>query len=144
MWYGEYIHNLDKKDRFILPSKFRQQVKSKRIKTFYLTRGLDGCLFMFCQEEWRKLEDEFKALSFTKQQARYFNRLYFSGAYQVFPDTQGRILIPDYLKEYAGIKKDITIVGISNRIEIWDKSRWDQFYEKNRKDFEKMAEDIFN
>lgn len=144
MWYGEYIHSLDKKDRFILPSKFRQRIKNQKIKNFYITRGLDGCLFMFAENEWRKLEEEFKSLSFTKKQSRWFNRLYFSGAYEIQPDSQGRVLIPSYLKKFADIKKDITIVGISNRIEIWDKGLWDQFYEKNRKNFEEMAEDIFD
>ena len=144
MWYGEYIHSLDNKDRFVLPSKFRQQIKSNKIRTFFITRGLDGCLFMFTQDEWKKMETEFKSLHFTKQQARFFNRLYFSGAQAVVPDSQGRILIAGYLKDFAGIKKDIAIIGISNRIEIWDKPRWNEFYEKNRKNFENMAETIFD
>ena len=144
MWYGEYIHSLDDKSRFVLPAKFRQSIKKHSIAKFYFTRGLDGCLFMFAEKDWQKLEDRFKSLSFTKQQARSFNRLYFSGAYDFKPDSQGRILIPDYLRDFADIKKDIVIIGVSDRIEIWDKGRWDKFYEQNRKNFEEMAENIFD
>lgn len=144
MWYGEYLHSLDEKDRLVLPSKFRQEIKNKDIKKFYLTRGLDGCLFMFAREDWQRLEDKFRSLSFTKQQARFFNRLYFSGAFEIIPDSQGRIRIPDYLKEFAAIAKDIVIVGVSDRIEIWGKRRWAKFYEENRKNFEEMAENIFD
>ena len=142
MWYGEYKHNLDEKDRFVLPAKFRAQIKKDKIKKFFLTRGLDNCLFMFSQEQWKKTEEKFKALSFTKQEARFFNRFYFSGAYEVEPDAQGRILLPASLKEFAQIKKEIVIVGVSDRIEIWDKDLWRSFYEENRKKLEKMAEDI--
>ena len=144
MWYGEYLHSLDNKNRVILPAKFRQEIKKKNIKKFYLTRGLDVCLFMLAEQDWRILEGKFRSLSFTKRQARFFNRLYFSGAYEVEPDSQGRILIPDYLKEFAQIERDIVIVGISDRIEIWAKSSWVKFYDKNRKNFEEMAEDIFD
>ncbi|MBN2121002.1 MAG: division/cell wall cluster transcriptional repressor MraZ [Candidatus Omnitrophica bacterium] len=144
MWYGEYLHSLDDKNRFVLPSKFRQEIKKEKIRKFYFARGLDGCLFMFAEEDWKKLEERFKSLSFTKKQARFFNRLYFSGAYEISPDSQGRVLIPDYLREFAGIAKDIVIVGISDRIEIWDKDRWHKFYEQNQKNFEEMAENIFD
>jgi len=143
MWYGEYQHNLDEKNRFILPSKFRKQLKKTKSKKFYLTRGLDVCLFMFLENDWRRLEEKFKSLPFTKQQARSFNRLYFSGASEVIPGSQGRVIIPDYLKDFAGINREVVIIGVSDRIEIWNKHIWQDFYEKNRKNFEKMAEDIF-
>lgn len=144
MWYGEYLHSLDEKNRFILPSRFRLEIKKENIKKFYLTRGLDGCLFMLAEGDWKKLEDKFRSLSFTKQQARSFNRLYFSGAIEVEPDSQGRVLIPDYLKEFAQIKRDIVIIGVSDRMEIWAKSSWTKFYETNRENFEEMAENIFD
>jgi len=144
MWYGEYLHSLDEKNRLVLPSKFRQEIKKENIKRFYLTRGLDTCLFMLAEEDWKRLEDKFSSLSFTKQQARSFNRLYFSGAVEVAPDSQGRVLIPDYLKEFAQIKRDIVIIGVSDRMEIWAKSIWTKFYETNRKNFEEMAENIFD
>ncbi|MCD6134104.1 MAG: division/cell wall cluster transcriptional repressor MraZ [Candidatus Omnitrophica bacterium] len=143
MWYGEYKHNLDEKDRFVLPAKFRARIKKEGIKKFYITRGLDNCLFMFSESEWKKTEEKFRSLSFTKQEVRFFNRFYFSGAYEVVPDAQGRVLLPSLLKEFARIKREIVIVGVSDRIEIWDKDLWREFYEENRERLEKMAEDIF-
>ena len=131
MWYGEYFHTLDEKDRFILPAKFRDKIKTLEKKKFFVTRGLDGCLFLFDQEVWDKLEEKLKSLSFTKQQSRFFNRLYFSGAKEVEIDSQGRVNLPDYLKEFAHIQREIVIIGVSDRIEIWDKGCWDKFYKEN-------------
>ena len=96
------------------------------------------------ERDWQLIEDKFKSLSFTKQQARSFNRLLFSGAYEVVPDTQGRVLIPDHLKEFADIKTEIVIIGVSDRIEIWDKKRWNKFYDENRENFWEMEEGIFD
>jgi MraZ protein len=104
---------------------------------------LDGCLFLFAQEAWQKLEEKLKDLSFTKQQSRSFNRLYFSGASEVKVDSQGRVSVPEYLKEFGQIKREIVIAGIADRIEIWDKIRWDRFYNENKKKFESMAENLF-
>ena len=143
MWYGEYIHILDDKDRFILPAKFREKIKTLERKKFFITRGLDGCLFLIPQEAWEKLENKLKSLSFTKQQSRTFNRLYFSGASEIDIDTQGRIILPEYLKEFAQIKKEVVIIGVTDRIEIWGKGRWDKFYQENKKRFEEMAENLF-
>jgi len=123
-----------------MPAKFREAAKANFIEKFFLTRGLDKCLFMFSEEEWRSQENKFKALSFTKQQARTFNRLYFSGAMDSTPDRQGRILLPQYLKDFAGIKKDVVIVGVSNRIEIWAKDQWLEFYGNSRQSYEEIAE----
>ncbi|MCM8778566.1 MAG: division/cell wall cluster transcriptional repressor MraZ [Candidatus Omnitrophica bacterium] len=142
MFYGEYAHIIDRKGRIILPAKFRQIVKEKGIKKFYLTRGLDKCLFLFTEEEWRIQEEKFKSRSFTHPDARRFNRLYFSGAQEVIPDAQGRILIPQYLKAFAELKKEIVIIGVSNRIEIWSKLLWKEFYENSRPYFEETAERI--
>ena len=132
MFYGEHEHKLDKKGRIIIPSKFREVSKENYIEKFIVTRGLDTCLFMFPEDEWRQQESKFKALSFTKKEARNFNRLFFSGAVEVAPDTQGRILIPSYLKQYADIRKEIILIGVSNRIEIWNKDRWYEFYSRRR------------
>jgi len=143
MWYGQYPHSLDTKDRFVLPAKFREKIAQLKNKTFYLTRGLDGCLFIFSYDVWKRLEAKLESLSFTKQQARFFNRMYFSGALQVQCDSQGRILIPQYLKEFAAINKDILIVGVSDRIEIWAVQRWKKFYEGNIAKFEEAAESLF-
>jgi len=142
MFYGEYKHTIDRKGRLILPAKFRDTAKSNFIEKFFITRGLDKCLFMFSEEEWRSQEQKFKAMSFTKQESRTFNRLYFSGAIEILPDKQGRILIPQYLKEFAGIKKDVLIVGVSNRVEIWAQDQWEQFYGNSKQSFEEIAEKL--
>ena len=142
MFYGEYEHSLDKKGRLILPSKFREAAKSNYIEKFFMTRGLDNCLFMIPEEEWKIQEGKFRSVPFTKSQSRKFNRLYFSGAQDVVFDKQGRVLIPRYLKEFAGIKRDVMIVGVSNRIEIWDLEKWKEFYSSEKGSFEKLAEDL--
>ena len=144
MFYGEYLHSIDRKGRLILPSRFREAAKSNYIEKFFVTRGLDKCLFMFSEEEWKSQESRFKSVSFTKQESRTFNRLYFSGAMEVVPDRQGRILLPQYLKEYADIKKDVAIVGVSNRIEIWSKEKWQEFYGTWRSSFEDIAEKLID
>lgn len=143
MWYGEYSHTLDEKDRFILPSKFREKLKTLKQKNLYMTRGLDGCLFILAQEAWQKLETKLKELSFTKQQSRSFNRLLFSGASEIITDSQGRITVPVYLKDFAEIKREIVIIGVADRIEVWNKDHWKQFYANKKEKFEDMAEDLF-
>jgi len=144
MFYGEYEHKLDKKGRIIIPSKFREISKEQYIDKFYVTRGLDTCLFMFPEEEWRQQESKFKNLSFTKRESRKFNRLFFSGAVETIADKQGRILIPSYLKHYAGIKKEIMLIGVSSRIEIWSKEKWEEFYASSRDSFEDIAEKLMD
>ncbi|MDD5044709.1 MAG: division/cell wall cluster transcriptional repressor MraZ [Candidatus Omnitrophica bacterium] len=142
MFYGEYKHTIDRKGRIILPAKFREAAKSNFIEKFFVTRGLDKCLFMFSEEEWRSQEQKFKAMSFTHQQSRVFNRIFFSGAVEIIPDRQGRILLPQYLKDDAGIKRDVLIVGVSNRIEIWAQDEWNKFYGNSRQSFEEIAEKL--
>ena len=101
MFYGEHQHSIDRKSRLILPSKFRDACKDFGVERFFLTRGLDKCIFMFTEYEWRLQEQKFRNQSFTKQESRNFNRLFFSGAVDVVPDKQGRFIIPDYLHEIA-------------------------------------------
>ena len=142
MFYGEHEHTIDNKGRLIIPSKFRDSFKEYDIEKLYITRGLDKCLFMFTENEWKTQEAKFKAMSFTKPEARKFNRLYFSGAAQIECDKQGRILIPKYLKDYAAIKRDVVIIGVSNRIEIWSKDSWGEYYSLSKESFEDVAEKI--
>ena len=142
MFYGEFAHSIDNKGRLILPSKIREVAKANFVEKFYVTRGLDKCLFMFSEEEWKAVEQKFKTMSFTKTDARKFNRLYFSGAVEVVADKQGRILLPTYLKDFAGIKKDVVIIGVSNRVEIWAKDQWQEFYQSNLESFEETAEKL--
>ncbi|MFA6357655.1 MAG: division/cell wall cluster transcriptional repressor MraZ [Candidatus Omnitrophota bacterium] len=144
MFYGEFEHSIDRKGRLILPAKFREVAKNQFVEKFFVTRGLDKCLFMFAEEEWRSQENKFKTMSFTKQQSRTFNRLLFSGAVEVGSDKQGRILVPQYLKDFAEIKKDVMIVGVSNRIEIWSKDKWHDFYANSRESFEEIAEKLMD
>jgi MraZ protein len=142
MFYGEYQHSIDPKGRIILPAKFRETAKANSIEKFFLNRGFEKCLFMFSEEEWRLNEARLKELSFTNQEARTFNRLYFSGAFDVIPDGQGRILLPPSLKDFAGIKDDVVLVGVSTRIEIWDKGRWQEFCQSAQPTFEQIAEKL--
>lgn len=144
MFYGEYEHTIDKKGRIIIPSKFRESFKEYDIKKCYVTRGLDKCLFLFTEDEWKAQESKFKSIPFTKSEARKFNRLYFSGATQVEYDTQGRILLPKYLKDFAEIKRDIIIIGVSNRIEIWSKEMWQGYYETSKGSYEEIAERLMS
>lgn len=142
MFYGEYEHALDRKGRLIIPSKFREALKEHYIERFFITRGLDKCLFMFAEDEWKSQEQKFKVMPFTKSEFRRFNRLYFSGACELTPDKQGRILVPSYLKHYAGIKRDVYIIGVSNRIEIWDRAAWKDYYSTSKDSFEEVAEKL--
>ena len=140
MFYGEYIHQIDRKGRLVLPSKIREVAKNNFIDKFYITRGLDRCLFMLSEDEWRSQEQKFKSMPFTKSEARKFNRLYFSGAVEIVFDKQGRILIPQYLKDFAQIKRDVVIIGVSNRIEFWSKNAWTEFYNVSSETFEEISE----
>jgi MraZ protein len=144
MFYGEYEHTIDKKGRIIIPSKFRDFFKEYSIEKLYVTRGLDRCLFMFTEDEWKSQESKFKAVPFTKSEARKFNRLYFSGAVQIEFDKQGRILLPKYLKDFCDIKRDVVIIGVSNRIEIWSKEIWQEYYKASKGSFEEIAERLMS
>ena len=142
MFYGEHEHTIDRKGRLIIPAKFRQALKEHDVKSLFLTRGLDGCLFLFSEAEWRVAESRFKQVPFTKGEGRKFNRLFFSGAAEVTLDGLGRMLLPKSLKEFADIKQDVVIVGVSNRMEVWAKEKWQAFYESSRQGFEEVAERV--
>jgi len=142
MFYGEHEHTIDRKGRLIVPAKFRQALKEHDVKTLYLTRGLDGCLFLFPEAEWRLAESRFKQIPFTKSEGRKFNRLFFSGAAEVSIDQLGRLLVPRTLKDFAQIKEDVVIVGVSNRMEIWAEEKWCDFFDSSRQSFEEVAERV--
>jgi MraZ protein len=120
MLIGEYQHSIDEKGRVIVPAKFREDLG----ECFYVAKGLDGCLFVFSPNEWKNLEDKIKSTPISK--SRGLQRFFFSGALEVQPDKQGRILIPQLLREHANLIKEITFVGVSSRVEIWDTSRWEE------------------
>ena len=143
MFYGEYEHTLDVKGRVIIPAKFREIFKEHYTEKFFVTRGLDQCLFVFTEDVWKSQERKFRDMPFTKGEARQFNRLFFSGASEVICDKQGRVLIPDYLKAHAAIEQEVMIIGVSDRIEIWAKDKWKSFFDTNKGNFENLAEKLF-
>ncbi|WPX09541.1 division/cell wall cluster transcriptional repressor MraZ [Anaerocellum danielii] len=120
MLIGEYKHVVDSKGRIILPSKFREELGER----FILTKGLDNCLFGYSLKEWTVLEEKLKKLPLTSKEARTFLRFFFAGACECEVDKQGRILIPQNLREYAGIQKEVFIIGVMTRIEIWSEDNW--------------------
>ena len=130
MFMGEYNHTIDTKGRLIVPSKFREQLGDE----FVVTKGLDGCLFVYSNEEWQRIEQSFKEKPLTSKDARKFMRFFFAGAASC-EDKQGRILLPANLREYAGIDKDVVSVGVLSRVEIWSKERW-----QDSGDYEDMDE----
>lgn len=138
MFMGEHQHNLDKKGRVILPARFRELLGEK----FVITRGLDNSLFVYPQEEWKSLENKLKALPFTKADARAFTRFFFSGAVECETDKQGRVLIPNNLREYAFLDKEVVVIGVSNRMEIWSKDKWLKYTSEANLSFEKIAEEM--
>lgn len=120
MFMGEYNHTVDTKGRLIIPSKFREQLGEE----FIVTKGLDGCLFVFPQDEWQAFEEKLRTLPLTQKGARQFTRFFVAGATPCELDKQGRILLPATLREFAGLDKDVVLAGMLNRIEIWSKDRW--------------------
>jgi MraZ protein len=143
MFYGEYRHSLDHKNRVLIPSKFREAVKEVYIERFFITRGLEKCIFVFTEPDWNVIEQKLKSLPLTQSTSRNFSRMFFSGAFEVVSDKQGRIIIPQPLLSYSGIKKDVVLVGILNRIEIWDQSSWDHFVGESTKSYEEISEKLF-
>lgn len=121
MFMGEYNHTIDTKGRLIIPSKFREALGD----TFVVTKGLDGCLFVYDNEEWSAFEEKLKTLPITNKEARQFVRFFLAGAAEVEVDKQGRILVPNILREFAQISKDVVLIGVASRIEIWSKERFD-------------------
>ncbi len=120
MLIGEYKHMVDSKGRIILPSKFREELGER----FILTKGLDNCLFGYSLKEWAVLEEKLKKLPLTSKEARTFLRFFFARACECEVDKQGRVLIPQNLREYAGIQKEVFIIGVMTRIEIWSEDNW--------------------
>ncbi len=141
MFMGEYNHNLDAKNRLMLPAKLRDGIGEQE---FVLSRGLDNCLFLFPMDEWKIFEEKIKELSVTKKDARAFVRFLFSGATNDNFDKQGRITIPETLKEYAKIDKEVVVTGALNRIEIWSKEVWTEYMNKAEESFEDIAENLID
>jgi len=144
MLIGEYIHTIDEKNRMSLPVKFRKEMGKKII----ITPGLDSCLFIFTIKEWEKvskrLSDTDSDLSFLKADQRSFNRFMFGRAVDVEVDSIGRILIPDFLKDRINLKDKAAIIGVQDRLEVWNEKRWSEYKEIVEKQADQLAEKLGN
>ena len=136
MFMGEYNHTVDVKGRLIVPSRFREQLGEE----FVITKGLDGCLFVYDNTEWKALEEKLHALPLTNANARKVTRFFLAGATACEVDKQGRILLPAVLREFAGIEKEAVLVGVGSRIEIWSKDTWNKM--NTYDDMEEIAENM--
>ena len=140
MLLGEYNNKLDDKGRVSVPAKFRDDLGH----SFIVTKGLDNCLFAYSKEEWATFEAQLKSLPLTNPNARNFIRFFFAGATECETDKQGRINIPPNLRDYAGLSKEVFIVGVSTRIEIWDKDKWLEYTDKENMDVNEIAIQMSN
>ncbi len=138
MLLGEYQHNLDNKGRVAIPAKFKEKLAAGAI----ITRGIDDCLFVFASKEWEVLAQKLIALPLAQANSRAFVRLMLAGAVDVALDNQSRILIPDYLRSYADLKKQVVIAGLYNRVEIWDAQKWQEYKKKTEGASEEIAEKL--
>ena len=139
MLMGEYHHNIDEKNRLIIPSKFRNELGN----TFVITRGLEKCLFVYSLKEWENIVSKLRTLPFTKKDSRDFTRFFMSGATECMLDKQGRVCITSPLVHYAGLTHDCVIIGANDRLEIWDNAAWENFFNTNEENFASIAENLF-
>jgi MraZ protein len=140
MFVGQYTHNIDSKGRLAVPAKFRAQLKKAVV-----TKGLDNCLFLYPKKEWDELATKLAALPISRANTRAFSRLMLAGAWSVEFDSQGRIILPDYLRQFAGLNKKTVIAGLYNRLEIWNESTWNKYKaetEKNSGDIAEALDDL--
>ncbi|MFH1611979.1 MAG: division/cell wall cluster transcriptional repressor MraZ [bacterium] len=136
MFIGEYFHTIDAKKRLAVPVKFRKALEGKAV----LTRGLDGCLYLYPVKEWKIMAEKLSQLPIGRADSRAFVRLMLAGAMEVSLDSLGRILVPDYLKEYAGMAKKAVVAGLYNRIEIWSEEKWESYKQQTTKEVQAIAE----
>ena len=140
MFMGEYQHNIDAKGRLMVPAKFREGLGEK----FVVTRGMDGCLFGYPLSEWETIEAKLQEMPLAKKDARTFVRFFYSAATECEIDKQGRINIPTNLRTHAQLEKGCAIIGVSNRIEIWNEARWNEFTEEAEENFDELAETMID
>ncbi|MBI5005012.1 MAG: division/cell wall cluster transcriptional repressor MraZ [Candidatus Lloydbacteria bacterium] len=138
MLIGEYTHSIADKKRLSLPAKFRKEIG----KTIVVTKGLETCLFVFSKEEWKKVLARLSELSMGKASSRDFNRFLLAGAVEVDVDAIGRILIPDFLKIFAGLKNKVIFAGVGNRIEVWNEEAWQTYKKTVEREADKLAEKL--
>ncbi len=140
MLIGEYHHNIDEKGRLIIPSKFREEIGN----SFVVTKGLDGCLFVYSLVEWEKIVSKLKKLPFTKKDARTFTRFFLASATATEFDKQGRINLVNSLIEYANLKKECVVIGVNDRLEIWSLDKYNNLMEDNLEQLDEIAEHLFD
>jgi len=138
MFIGEYSHNIDQKGRLAIPTKFRQALAEGAV----VTRGIDKCLFVYSKEQWRTLAGKLMSLPLSQANSRAFSRLMLAGAMDVELVSQGRILVPDYLRKYAGFSKKVVIAGLYNRLELWDATEWQTYKERTERESGDIAEKL--
>lgn len=138
MFMGEHQHSIDDKGRIIIPAKFREELGPQ----FVVTRGLDNCLFVYPESEWKVLEQKLKSLPLMKSDARAFTRFFFSGATECELDKQGRVNVPANLREYAKLDKECIVLGVTNRVEIWSKAMWEGYFQQSEETFNEIAEKL--
>lgn len=138
MFIGEYNHSVDSKGRVSLPARFREDLS----ETFYITRGMENCLFIYDQEEWKLMDEKLRKLRLTAKAARGFSRLFYAGAMEISCDKQGRFLIPNHLREFAGIEKDAVILGVSTRIEVWSKDNWEAYLSGDAMNYDDLSAEL--
>ena len=138
MFIGEYSHNLDEKGRLAIPKKFRADLSQGAV----VTRGLDSCLFLYTKAEWAKLAEKLAQLPFSQANTRAFARLMLAGAMDVEVDTQGRVMLPGYLRDFAGLSKSVTVAGLYNRLEIWDEEKWKKYTASTEAESTSIAEQM--
>lgn len=138
MLIGEYLHSIDAKKRLSIPSKMRKELGRHSV----ITKGLDNCLYIYPLKEWQALAQKLSSLPAGQSSTRSFTRLMLSGASEVDTDGLGRILVPDYLKQYADLKKNVVVIGLYNHLEIWDKEKWEKYRTEAEKSKENIAEKL--
>ncbi|WP_440444975.1 division/cell wall cluster transcriptional repressor MraZ [Phascolarctobacterium sp.] len=138
MLLGEYEHSIDTKGRIAMPAKLRDGLGGK----FIITKGLDGCLFVYAMDEWQRVEQKLASLPMSRKTARDFTRFLFGGACEGECDKQGRVLLPASLRRYAGLEREAVIVGVGSRAEIWDAAKWQQYNEESAEDVNELVEQL--
>lgn len=138
MFIGEYNHNLDDKGRIAIPAKFRALLKKGGV----VTKGLDNCLFLYTKDQWQKIAEKLSALPISQSKARAFARHFLAGAMDLEFDNQGRVTVPEYLRQFAGLKKSVIIAGLYNHLEIWNQADWNKYKSKAEKNSNAIAEEL--
>jgi len=136
MFIGEYNHTIDEKNRLAIPAKFRALLAKGAV----VTKGLDNCLFLYTSKDWQELAEKLAKLPISQSNTRAFARLMLGGAMDVSLDKQGRVILPDYLKQFASLKKKVIITGLMNRLEIWDEAAWNKYKSETEKSSGDIAE----